>query len=71
MSKDWISVKGMVPDHPVEVLIGGECCEVCYNIDIGFIEDGEWYLKGGDKPKWPITHWMPLPSPPPTTENVK
>lgn len=67
-SKEWISVEDLLPANPNEVIMGGECCEVCYNIDIGYYDSGEWILKGGESPKWKITHWMPLPEPP-TDEN--
>lgn len=60
-----------MPDNPQDVIMGGACCEICYNIDIGHYEpqDQTWYLKGGDELKWGITHWMPLPEPPQITEN--
>lgn len=62
--QEWISISDKVPGHKNEVLIGGECCELCYNIDIGFLEDGEWFLKNGESPHYKVTHWMPLPNPP-------
>ena len=65
MDNDWINCVDRLPDNVFEVIIGGECCEACYNIDIGFCEDGEWYLQGGrGMPSFLVTHWMPLPKPP-------
>jgi len=61
---NWISVLDKKPENVHNVIMGGACCEVCYNIDIGFYEDGQWSMKNGDDVKWPVTHWMPIPEPP-------
>lgn len=64
MDNNWIKVEDRLPDNACEVLIGGPCCDICYNIDIGFWDQDEWCLYRGGELKFSVTHWMPLPSPP-------
>lgn len=44
------------------MLVYGQCCDICYQIKIAEIEDGEWFESGtGEDLTFNPTHWMPLP----------
>lgn len=61
----WIRVEDKMPDNVTAVLVYGECCDLCYNIRIAEIENGEWFESGhGTDLFFTPTHWMPLPDPP-------
>ena len=61
---NWISVKDKLPPDGLDVFIGGPCCDVCFNMGIGFYEDNEWFNNHSGGHTWEVTHWQPLPSPP-------
>lgn len=59
---NWIKVSDHLPKDVTQVLVYGECCDVCYNIEIGEIEKGDWWESGkGEDFKFKVTHWIPLP----------
>ena len=70
---EWISIKDKLPDYGEGVLLyspntpnyTGRVGERRFTDKEGdhyFIADGS-----GDKIKWPVTYWMPLPDPPKST----
>jgi hypothetical protein len=63
--KNWIKISEKLPKDVTPVLVYGECCDVCYQIKIAEIEQGEWFESGhGEDLKFKPTHWMPLPDVP-------
>lgn len=59
---EWISVKDRLPDFGQSVLVFGEDKAV----RVGHVwETGKWRIAGFPD-EWPfVTHWQPLPPPPP------
>ena len=71
---EWISVKDKLPDEEQKVL-----CFTCdeeivvadfshFSYDFG--ELGEWHYWGIRPPEF-VTHWMPLPEPPESEDDVE
>lgn len=58
----WISVEDRMPEDGVWVLIFSAGVTDDLQWDIGYWDvSGKWKCIGWD---YPVTHWMPLPSPP-------
>lgn len=64
----WVSVKERLPKKNGMYLAlrdGDALCELCAHI----YHAGKWiYGDGSDAPEFPVTHWMPLPTPPSSEE---
>lgn len=61
----WIRLEDKMPENVTPVLVYGECCELCANILIAELENGEWFESGhGIEIFFKPTHWQPLPDPP-------
>ena len=64
----WISVKDRLPEINEPVLFTGKNdIGNRYPAQKGYYSGDEWYTFGGlwDTPLDRVTHWMPLPEPPP------
>lgn len=65
-SSQWIPVGVRLPDTPAGVL-------VCYGdcVTVAGYYGGEWMTDDGGtiRPEW-VSHWIPLPEPPPVDERV-
>lgn len=66
--QSWISVKDLLPDFGQSVLVFGEDKAV----RVGHVwETGKWRIAGFPD-DWPfVTHWQPLPDPPPKPDAFK
>lgn len=55
---NWISVKDMMPEEGVNVLVYGRVYAERNGIDVDYVdENGDFYYYDKN-----VTHWMPLPS---------
>lgn len=63
----WIPVGDRLPDDGVRVLVIEPVTNEDELHDIAYRADGVWHLAQGLCPE-SVTHWMPLPEPPVTTE---
>jgi len=61
----WIACGEKLPDGPLDVLVCGRCCDVCFQMEMAFYEDGEWISKenGGAITKYKPKYWAEIKTP--------
>jgi hypothetical protein len=68
---EWISVNDRLPEEDEDVLVmtaEGKFASGGMHV-ASLDEDGVWYPSHGDGWEFPdVTHWMPLPKPPESSE---
>ncbi len=67
---EWIKVSERLPEENTEVL--AYCTELKHKVQVlTFDENKLWwdyYRQNGRAKYWGVTHWQPLPPPPPEAE---